>query len=211
MAEQPNTGGDNPAAPPQPAPADPKEQPQGQPPPRPAPPDDLEARAKAIADRIVSEREAAAAKKAEAERKRLEEEEAKKRGDFEKLLASEKLAREHAELRSRQAEVRGRLRDYVASHHPEYAVAAEKDADPPTALMWDSIAGQVNAGMDDGEADKLIKATVERFMKAIPRQAKGTGAPPPPAHGARLPAADKPQPAGANGSNSRRLSVMGGM
>jgi len=142
------------------------------------------------------------------QRQKAEEEEARKRGEWEKLAQAEKLAREEAERRAAAAQRSELVNDALvdaAAEHEGYSVATFRKYVKPLVM----------AGLPDDarpeQVAKVVKERVAEYVKDNPRQVKGAGAPPPPAHGARLPAADKPQPAGANGSNSRRLSVMGGM
>lgn len=203
FAPDPNPGGGpNPPAPTQPAPAppaDPRPADPTPPDPKPKPQpdaDEIERRANERAAAIVAEREAAARKKAEAEKAKAEEEEARRRGDFEKLLNSEKSAREQAELTLRREQVAGRLRDHLAENHPDYAKAAR--------YMLPLL--DVKADTADADADRQIKAVVEQYVKDNPRAARGAGAPSAPPANQRRPADERPAAVGANGNGPQRLS-----
>lgn len=144
--------------------------------------DDIEKRANERAQAILAQEREKERVKAEKAQREKDEEEAKKRGEFETLLAKAKAEKEEAALALRKEQVGIRLRDFLAANHPDYAAAAKY----MTPLLT------VKADTEDADADKQIKAVVEAYVKDNPRTTKPVGAPNSPAHGTRLPAAEKP-------------------
>jgi hypothetical protein len=154
-------------------------------------PEELDAKIRDASAAAVTAAQNAAA---EAQRQKDEAaaaEDARKKGEFEKVANTEKANRERAErerdearLAARTAEVRIDLRDYLADKFPDYAKAAD----------W--IMPAVKFALDTKPADvtKSIEAAVKKYVEDNPR-GRGTAAPGP--LGANSPATAGMKKAGA--------------
>jgi hypothetical protein len=106
-------------------------------------------------EREQADREA----KAKADR---EAEEAKKRGEWEKVAADEKSKREAAEAKVFYSEVKDKLTKHFAEKHPEYGVAF-------VDLIMPAIEKELKPGAKDDDVKKLVEAKAKSFVDALPK------------------------------------------
>lgn len=132
---------------------------------------EMEAR---IEKRLREKWDADQARKAEKEKTDREAEEARKRGEWEKLANDEQTKREIAEqerealkLDLKGKDVDLRLRDHLAEKHPDY-IAVAKYIRP---LI------EFDAETNDADLDKRIATAAEQYTKDNPRAAARTGTP----------------------------------
>jgi hypothetical protein len=144
----------------------------GKPAPTPSPEEEIERRAEEKAQaKLAAEREKDR-KKAEKEKADAYAEEAKKRGEWEKLATREKEQREEAEARAVRAERSEQVNDALvdaAAEHEGYSVKVFKTYVKP--IVMSELA-------DDAKPEdlvKLTKAKVAEYVKDNPRAVKAGG------------------------------------
>lgn len=139
------------------------------------------AQLKAQIDAAVAERDRRAEEKAKKDREAAEAEEAKKRGEFEKVAGAEKDRADKAEREVRTLRQSIALRDHLAEKHPDYIGCARY------------IAPLIPADVEGDDLAKAVEKTAAQYVKDNPRQTKGrAGAP-------DTPPRSRPSDSGANG------------
>jgi hypothetical protein len=147
-------------------------------------------------DDAVAKVRADLAAERDAEKKRAEEEEARKRGEFEKLYQGEatrvkeleaKLA--ETNLRAKRGDVANRLARHLAANHKDYV---ENDVDILPHVQFD-------ADTPDDEVDKRVKAATDAFVKRTPKASHVMGAPAGAARGKLPDGSNPPPPRGDDG------------
>lgn len=166
-------------------------------------PDELAERIKSeTANAVRAANEAAAA----AQRKKDEDaaaETARKNGEFEKLANTEKdkrtaaeRERDEARMTAKTADVRIRLRDFLADKYPDYAKAAD----------WIIPAVKFDLATPDADVMKSVEAAVKKYVEDNPR-GRGSTAPGPLGRNSALPGGTKPAAGGAADDAGGRITV----
>lgn len=132
------------------------------------------------------------AAKAQKDREAAEAEEAKKRGEFEKVAEKERARADAAEAKANNLERSIKLRDHLAEKHPEYSANAKY------------ILPMIPTDVEGDDLDKAIANAAKQYVDDNPRTPKNPGGAPP-AGGNRVPAGARLAP----GRNQRPLPSAG--
>ena len=207
-AKPPSTPPAPPAPPQQPAPPQPSPKPPTSPPPPKEGPTEEELIEAKVQARLSDERERDRQRR-EREAAKAKEEADKEQGKWQGLYEKADARAKAAELGLRREQLRGRLRDHIAAKHPEYAVAATKEGNPPAVYIWGSIQDQITAETADADADKLFARAAEQYVADNPRAPRGSAAAPAAPSGVRQAAGttNRQQPANGNPPQRREPTI----